>query len=256
MWVVHKMSVGHSHGRNMRASILITAHNYEQFVEECILSCLGQKGFDPYEVIVIDDGSTDRTAEIARSYEPDVKVITTENQGVERASNLGLSQATGEFVVRVDADDRLKADYLAIMVSGIEKSGVAFVYSEYTQIDAEGHPMKEVSLPDFDVAEIQERGDFLATGTLYRKEAIVGVGGYDERVKNCGLENYGLVLNLLARRYAAKCVHLPLFDYRIHESNMSLIRRQSIITYGSVLAARFDLPGYRTNENHPYGLIL
>ena len=57
----------------MKASIVITAYNYERYGAECIISCLGQVGFAPYEVIVVDYGSTDMTAAIARSYAPLIK---------------------------------------------------------------------------------------------------------------------------------------------------------------------------------------
>jgi glycosyltransferase involved in cell wall biosynthesis len=237
-----------------KVSIIITAYNYQRYVEASILSCLGQTGFDAYEILLIDDGSSDQTATIARSFEPDIKVISIENSGVEYASNLGLSLAQGEYLLRLDADDRLCSDYLAVMVAEFEKNSPAFLYSEYTQIDMEGNPTKRVYLPDFDIGEIQNRGDFLATGTLYCREAVIAVDAYNERVKNCGLENYELILKLISSGYVGKCVHSPLFEYRIHDSNMSRGRRDSLIDYGSRLAQEFGLRKYQTNKNHPYGL--
>ena len=237
-----------------KVSVIITAYNYERYVETSILSCLGQVDFDAYEILLIDDGSSDQTYRIARSFEPDIRVISIENAGVEYASNLGLSLLQGEYILRLDADDRLCSNYLAVMVAELERSSAAFIYSEYTQIDMEGNPTKQVYLPDFDINEIQGRGDFLATGTLYRREAVMAVGAYNERVKNCGLENYELILKLLSFGYVGICVHSPLFEYRIHDSNMSLGRRDSLIEYGSVLAKEFGLRKYQTNENHPYGL--
>ena len=238
-------------------TVIIPAFNYERYVEECIASCVGQE--EPhggYEIVLIDDGSTDGTAEIARRFEPRVHVIATENGGIERAANLGLQKARGRFVLRVDADDRLRPEYLRSMVPALERRDVAFVYSEYETIDAQGRRTGTITLPDFDPQEISFRGDFLATGTLYRKSAVMQLGAYNERVMNSGLENFELILRMLASGLEGYCVHTMLFGHRFHGANLSTTRKQSIIEYGRRLASEFGLPGYRTNEFHPSGLTL
>lgn len=238
-------------------SIIITAYSYEEYAAHCIESCLNQKDFTDYETIFVDDGSSDNTLEVARAYEPDIKVITQSNSGVETASNHGIAQAQGRFWVRVDADDLLSPNYLATLASLTAHEHWSFLYSDYNKIDAEGAVIGPVALPDFDADEIRERGDFLATGTMYRAADAAKVGNYCVTTANCGLENFELILKVLQNGNYGTHVDQELFSYRIHRKNMSLTRRQSIIRYGQKLAERFDLRGgYRTNANHPYGLTL
>lgn len=239
-------------------SLIITAYNYEHFVARSIESCLGQRDFDGFETILINDGSQDGTLAVAERYANRVRILSTANNGVEKASNLGFAAARGRFVVRLDADDLLHPDYLAGLASLLQAPADdwAFLYPDYESIDVDDQVLKRHRLPAFDPEEIRRRGDFLATGTLYRKTIIDRFGGYDESVRNCGLENYEFILRLLAAGEKGRHVASPLFGYRIHGSSMSISRRNAIIAYGVQLAARFGLPAYQTNEHHPQGLQL
>ena len=241
---------------NPLVSIIITAYNYENFVGECIESCLNQENFADYEVILINDGSTDSTLQIAKKYEPRLQVVTVANGGVEKAGNLGIKLSKGEFCVRVDADDFLYPNYLADLSPYLKNESWAFLYPDYACVNTKGEIIRQVQLPEFDPEEIKERGDFLAGGTLYRKTVLEKIGGYNEEIPNCGLENYELILNILNLGYEGKLVPVSLFAYRTHDKNMSITRRQDIIAYGTQLAIKCGLPSYRTNKNHPYGLVL
>ena len=237
-------------------SFIITAYRYERYVAHCIESCLAQTPSVPFEVIVVDDGSPDNTAQVARSYEPRIKVFSLPNGGVEKASNYGLTQARGKFIVRVDADDALKPDFLKTLAPYFQQDSWSFLYSDYAVIDSDGTTVSRVNLPDFNPTEIRERGDFLATGTVYRADTLKNLGYYNEGVPNCGLENYELILRLLAADAPGIHVAEALFCYRVHSGNMSLLRREKIIQHGSKIAASFGLHAYSTNINHPYKLVL
>ena len=151
-------------------SIIITSYNYAQYLEECISSCLAQRG--SYEIILVDDGSTDGTSEILRRYAGQLEIVRNSHNGLECACNLGLRLARGKHFVRVDADDRLKENYLAVVLSEMKNHPFTMIYSEYTQIDGSGRRIRDVRLPDFDPREIRQRGDFMATGTLYRTKEV------------------------------------------------------------------------------------
>lgn len=241
----------------MDVSIIVTAFNYARFIDECLDSCLGQNGTTlKYEVIVVDDGSTDDTPELlARRSDPRLYVLRIENSGIELAFNQGFGVARGRYIVRVDADDALDPDYLAHMEPMLEQ-GFDFCYSDYTVIDGHSVPKEVVRLPDYDPEEVITRGDFLATGTMYLAELLHFHGGYATQTRNCGLENYELILKLLAA--GAKGVHVavPLFKYRRHSINMSAVRVDSIIAYGRALFKRNGLGTFRTNQYHPYKLVL
>jgi glycosyltransferase involved in cell wall biosynthesis len=241
----------------MDVSIIVTAYNYARFIDECLDSCLGQNGTTlKYEVIVVDDGSTDDTPELlSRRSDPRLCVMRIENSGIELASNQGFGVARGRYIVRVDADDALDPDYLARMEPMLEQR-FDFCYADYTVIDGYSAPKEVVRLPGYDPDEVITRGDFLATGTMYLAELLHFHGGYATQTRNSGLENYELILKLMAT--GAKGVHVaePLFKYRRHSINMSAVRVNSIIAYGRALFKRNGLGTFRTNQYHPYKLVL
>lgn len=241
----------------MDVSIVVTAYNYARYIDECLDSCLGQQGTTlEYEVIVVDDGSTDDTpALLACRSDPRLRVLRIENSGIELASNQGFAAGRGRYIVRVDADDALATDYLSRMAPMLEQ-GFGFCYADYTIIDCDSVAQEVVRLPDFDAAEVMTRGDFLATGTLYPAELLHFHGGYASQTRNSGLENYELIIKLMAT--GAKGVHVaaPLFQYRRHRINMSATRTDSIIAYGRALFERNGLGTFRTNQYHPYKLVL
>jgi glycosyltransferase involved in cell wall biosynthesis len=241
----------------MEVSIIVTAYNYARYIDECLDSCLGQKCTTlEYEVIVVDDGSTDETPTLlACRSDPRLRKLRIENSGIEVASNQGFAAARGRYIVRVDADDALAPDYLAHMAPMLDQD-FGFCYGDYTVIDRSGVAQDVVRLPDFDPAEVMTRGDFLATGTLYSAELLRLHGGYASQIRNSGLENYELIIKLMAA--GVKGVHLsvPLFYYRRHSVNMSAVRTSSIIAYGRALFERNGLGPFRTNQYHPYKLVL
>jgi len=241
----------------MLVSIIITSYNYERYIKECIESCLYQT-FDDYEIIVIDDGSTDNTNNILVNYYENekIKIFNNTNGGIENASNFGINKAQGKYIVRVDADDILDKNFLKKLTSIIETKDIAFIYSNYWIINEYSNIIKEVILPNFSISEIIKRGDFLATGTLYKKEIIQKIGYYNERNKNCGLENYELILKLLLENNKGYLVNKPLFYYRRHSSNISFQKKYEIINYGNNLFSNLKLGNYTTNKFHPYGLVL
>lgn len=236
-------------------SIIITAYNYAGYLGECIASCLNQEdaGLN-YEVLVVDDGSTDDTPILLTDWEHDrLRKFRITNSGIEVASNFGFANALGSYLVRVDADDLLLPNYLKEMRPYIE-SRCSFIYSDYQVIDADGCSVELVYLPEFEVSEIYSRGDFLATGTLYQREVLEAVGVYQTTVKNSGLENYELIIRLLCAGYIGKHVRCNLFSYRRHTENISAKNRNQIIVNGQNLFTRFSIGAYRTNEFHPYKL--
>lgn len=107
----------------MRFSIIIPAYNAERYLSEC-LSSVSLQSFDNYEVILIDDGSTDSTLSLVEDFAlraNNATVLTGENQGLLLARRRGLLHAKGEYVVFLDADDCLRYDALEILDKAIKK---------------------------------------------------------------------------------------------------------------------------------------
>ncbi|MCI8392286.1 MAG: glycosyltransferase family 2 protein [Roseburia sp.] len=114
----------------MLYSVIIPVYNRKKYIRRCINSILKQS-FQDFELILVDDGSVDGTAEICDEYgrkNKKIRVVHQDNGGVSRARNTGLALAVGEFVLFVDSDDYLPLDYFAKLVKVYEKYGSDFWY--------------------------------------------------------------------------------------------------------------------------------
>ena len=113
-------------------SIIIINKNYLTFLKKCLDSCLNQVTKYSYEVILVDDGSTDGSVLFAKKIkDKKLKIFHTKNKGIEHASNKGFKKSKAKYVMRVDSDDYLHKNFVNIMLNEIIKSKTAFVYSNY-----------------------------------------------------------------------------------------------------------------------------
>jgi len=239
----------------MDISIVIVTYNYEKYIRECINSCLQQNCCNiKYEIIVIDDGSTDNTPNILNQiYSDNLRFYRIANSGIEKAANYGFKRAKGKYILRVDADDILFPNYLETIGTVLDKK-YGFFYSNYSIINSNGDYVGVMKLPRFQTKEILNRGDFLATGTLFRSDILKETGGYNTDIVNSGLENYELVLKLIMSGISGKNISDVLFGYRIHGKNMSKLKKENIITNGKKLFIRKGLGNFSTNKYHPLAL--
>lgn len=240
-----------------KISVIITCYNYEKYISKAIESVLDQDlSKKYYEIIVVNDGSTDNSLLEISKYEDRVIIINQENSGLEQSVNNGIEKASGDYILRLDADDYIEKHCLYILKQVLDyNSQIDFCYGDYYWLN-NGKRERKI-LPCFSVDEINSRGDFFASATMYRKKLLLKIGLYDTSIKNCGLENYDLVLRAI-NKYSAigYCVNVPMFTYNYHDSNMSLEKRDSIIAFGNQVVSRYGIDKYQTNKNHPYGLVL
>ena len=120
----------------MKVSVIVPVYNTERYLSRCLDSILSQ-GFTDFELLLIDDGSTDGSGEICDSYaEKDsrARVFHKENGGVSSARNLGLKEAKGEWICFVDSDDELLSNGLQVMADGISDE-VSMVMAGYHEIE-------------------------------------------------------------------------------------------------------------------------
>jgi glycosyltransferase involved in cell wall biosynthesis len=232
-------------------SIIITTYNYGKYIRESVESALNQDFSDKYEIIVVDDCSSDDTSLILDDYDSLIRINNEKNLSIEVSINKGIRKASGKYIVRLDADDYLEYDFLTEVSRNIESEHV-FYYGDYTLVSGDSSHLSKVNLIEFDKDEVKCRGDFLATGTVYPKKMLLEIGLYNEKIKNCGLENYQLVLKLMDRGFRGKHIKKNLFFYRRHGSNLSDKRFLSINNYGNELARKFGLDFYSINQYHPY----
>src|SRR5215208_7628052 len=127
-------------------SVVIPCYNQAHFLGEAIESVLAQS-YPYFEIIVVDDGSPDDTSEVAARY-PEVRLVRQENQGVSGARNSGFARSEGEYVVFLDADDRLLPEALEAHLEHLEAHPeCAFVSGRYKFMADGGSPLSERPSP-------------------------------------------------------------------------------------------------------------
>jgi glycosyltransferase involved in cell wall biosynthesis len=201
-------------------SIIIPCYNTGRYLREAIDSALAQTYRD-VEVIVVDDGSTDDSAAIAASY-PNVRLIRQANSGVSAARNRAAAEATSDYLVFLDADDRLLPDAVQIGIDCFrEHPEAAFVFGAHRSIAADGS-LREV--PPHDPARTTGYAELLAGNTLlppacavFRRDAVQKAGGFPVGVKLS--EDHDLYLRI-AREHPVACHGRIVVEYRYHSGNV------------------------------------
>jgi len=205
-----------------KVSVIIPVYNYGKYLSQAVQSVLSQQ-FADYEIIIVNDGSTDNTAEVLREFEDHLKIklIThKENRGLVRSCHEAIEASTGEYIIRLDADDYFDENALLVLSNILDSHPeVGLVYPDYFLVSEEGRVLDHVRLPKLEeevkLLDLPANG----AGTMFRRSCYEAVGGYD---LNLRLEdNYDLWLKFL-NRFKAYNVNLPLFYYRRHGSNMTL----------------------------------
>src|SRR2546423_104804 len=114
-------------------SVVVPCHNSAQFIRETLDSVLRQT-LEDHEIIVVDDGSTDDSASIAKSISHRIHVISKPNEGASAARNAGTAAATGELIQYLDSDDILPENALALRATALQEYGADIAYSDWQQL--------------------------------------------------------------------------------------------------------------------------
>jgi glycosyltransferase involved in cell wall biosynthesis len=223
----------------IKVSIIITCYNLQYFVQEAIGSLLDQVCDFAYEIIVVDDASTDNSREvIAGIQDPRVKLIALEkNAGAPQAINIGFAQASGEYLCRFDADDKWYPNYLQKAAALLDANpGIVLVHTDVSFIDEHGRITSErnnikrpasLQAADHEFAHILSSYYINAPAIMARKSAWDSVMPWPERFRP-GLGDWFLTLCMLenSRSYF---INEPLAYYRIHTTNMhrAMIKNRS-----------------------------
>ncbi len=204
-------------------SVIIPSYNTEKTIRETIESVLNQT-FPDFELIVINDGSTDSTLDIIASItDPRLKVFSYPNSGVSISRNRGFSHSSGEFITFLDADDLWTPDKLEAQLKALQENPkTAVAYSWTAEIDEIGQHLGTGC--DFtksgDVYESLLLVNFLASGSnpLIRRQALMEVGGFEQSLTPA--EDWHMYLRLAAR-YHFIAVPYPHVLYRKSPSSAS-----------------------------------
>lgn len=194
-------------------SVVIPCYKQAQYLREAVESVVGQT-FPDWEVVIVDDGSPDETAQIAaeliRRHGERIRLLQQANGGVARARNAGIAAARGDYILPLDADDRLHAEMLAETVRLLESDpGVAIAYTDYEFF---GISTRSVQVPEFDFEGLC-RGNHITATALFRREAWESTGGYNPNMV-WGHEDWDLWIGCAERGYLPRRVPRILFHYR------------------------------------------
>lgn len=181
-------------------TVLMPVYNGAAYIREAVDSILNQtlRGF---EFLIINDGSTDATEEIIRSYtDPRIRVVNQPNGGVSRALNNGLALASGSLIARFDADDICYATRLEKQYEFMQSHpDYVIVGSNADYINKEGDYIFTFEMAGHSDEEIRAQAPqacpFIHSTVMYRKQAVLQVGGYE--VKAHGFEDYFLWMKLI-----------------------------------------------------------
>jgi glycosyltransferase involved in cell wall biosynthesis len=234
--------------------VIIPAYNGVAYIAQAIESVLAQT-YSDWELIVVDDGSQDRTAEVVRAYGNDVRYVYQENQDVAAARNRGVREARGVWIAFLDQDDFFLPEKLALQVAAAgQNPRAAIVHGGWQIVDACGGAVSSVEpwrgLPVLDVeAWLLWKPVFLGA-MLLRRDWLERVGGFDCRFRQAS--DVDLVLRLVLMGGEAVWVRRAVVGYRQHDRNVSRNALEQVMECGVVLDRLFGrsdlLEGVRSIE--------
>lgn len=179
-------------------SVIVPIYNVENYLAKCLDSILAQTYTD-FELLLINDGSTDKSREIAEQYasreRERISLIHQQNAGQSVARNKGLQIAKGEYIVFVDSDDRLQKDALAYYAKHLKDKNIDIIYTEFSMISDEG---KELGRQKF-WFDMDRFGGSIESGetllcSLYQKKAVLFTYLWQGAIKKTFLESNNITL--------------------------------------------------------------
>lgn len=204
-------------------SIIITCYNLGEYLHEALQSALAQT-HPSVDVILVDDGSTEPlTIEVLDRLEPhpQVRVFRTPNQGVARARNFGIQQSRSDYILPLDADDRILPDYVNRAVAILDADpDIAFVGSHYTTFgvyEASCQPAA-YRLPDMLIENV------VPISSLFRRCVWEELGGYCDELKVA--EDWDFWIGIMEHGYRGVVIPEILFEYRIRPASRNSQIRQ------------------------------
>lgn len=200
-----------------KVSIIVPCYNYAVFLTDCLQSVAAQT-FSEWECIVVDNGSTDNTAEVAGRFsnkDARFKYIRTEQNGVSFARNTGIRNSSGKYILPLDADDKLEAGFIEKTFKIFEQQPtLKLVYSNARLF---GASTGEWHLPEYNFRNLLIENSIFCTA-LYKRSDYDLTKGYNEGMKE-GFEDWDFWISLLKDGGEVYKVPEVLFNYRIRSQS-------------------------------------
>jgi glycosyltransferase involved in cell wall biosynthesis len=194
-----------------KISVIIPAYNCAKWITRSIRSILDQSlEENDYEVIVVNDGSTDDLVQVLTPYLNQIKFIDRkENKGLPYSLNEGIAHSKGRFIIRLDSDDYVHNDYLKIPFMFLSMNpNIDAVAVDYIKVDEKENVISRHN------CEI----DPIGCGILFRHEHLISLGFYDEKQK---LHEEKELMERFKKKYTLTRIQLPLYRYRDREDSIT-----------------------------------
>jgi glycosyltransferase involved in cell wall biosynthesis len=213
-------------------TVVIPCYNQAHFLGEAIESALSQT-YPNFEIVVVDDGSTDNTSDVASRYKQ-VRLVRQENRGLAGARNTGIEHSEGDYLVFLDADDRLLPEALEVGLGCFQAHPECVLVAGHSRlIEADGSPLgvepqaaggERPSRPprhiggDIYLTILSRKYHILCGTVMHRRLVFESVGYFDPELK--ASEDYDLYFRV-ARRFPVYCHDTAVFEYRKHSATMT-----------------------------------
>ena len=244
-----------------QVSVVIPTYNHAHFVGAAIQSVLNQR-FRDFEIIVVDDGSTDHTRSLVAQFGDQVCYIWQENQGLSAARNSGIRAANGEFIALLDADDMYEPAFLSKLISQLKANPTCdAVYCGYQFVDASNNPLPQIEkrvVPPDQLYDVLLNGNFMVPECmLVRKRCYMEGKLFDETLRAC--EDWDMWL-WISKQYKVLGTSDVLTRHRILSGSMSSDPVRMLNNRIAVLQKHFgitksDLFRLTPAQRQAYGLI-
>ena len=227
-------------------SIIIANYNYGRFLGEAIQSALDQT-YPAVEVILVDDGSTDDSLEVAARYP--VRVFPRPNGGVSAARNFGVAQSRGEFVLFLDSDDVYEPRTVELLLAALLAAPPRVAYA-YCQMHFFGNEESIWPSRPFD-PRVLVKGPFVNICSLVRRGVFEAVGGFDQSW-NPTWEDAELWMRMLYHGFHGVLVPEPLHRYRCHGPSRNGISREQLDMLRWRMIVTYPALHWRKVLKHPF----
>lgn len=227
-----------------KVSVIIPVYNCELYIAQAIESVLNQTYTD-YEIIVIDDGSTDNTRQVLEPYLTKIRYFYQENQGLSATRNQGIKMATGELIALLDADDLFLPYKLQEQVAIFDaQSTIGLVQSGWRVVNEKGEKIQDVEpwhkSPELDLVSWLKWKATNPSGMMFRKQWLERVGGFNENLRR--LEDFDIVIRLALAGCEATWFPKVAVCYRQHSGNMTKNLLAQTEVEEKILDALFSSP--------------
>ncbi|MGA3079772.1 MAG: glycosyltransferase family A protein [Terracidiphilus sp.] len=238
-----KVAFGGNGVGGLSISVVMPVYNAEKYLRQAIRSALEQT-LPPHEIIVINDGSTDSSLEIARSFGSAITCISQQNRGLSASRNLAIARSTGDWIAFLDADDYWLPEKLARQAAMIQADpSIGLIYTGKTDLSLDGTTRDVQARPPQWVTNMLPVQNYIFPTTVLTRRSLLLEHAFDESLESS--EEWWLFYSL-SRITKFAAIAEPTAVYRVYPESLSNRNWKAVFDYASIVAGRIqnDFTGF------------